>query len=78
MLAHPHPRARRAARSASSAWGTLGRGVAKVGEAFGMRVIVCNRPGAAPEPGRVGLDELLGAADIVSLHCPLDAGDARA
>jgi glycerate dehydrogenase len=29
-------------------WGTLGRGVAKVGEAFGMRVIVGERPGAAP------------------------------
>ena len=51
-------------------WGTLGRGVAAVGEAFGMRSIVCNRPGAAPEPGRVSLDELLAEADIVSLHCP--------
>ena len=26
-------------------WGTLGRGVAAVGEAFGMRAIICNRPG---------------------------------
>jgi glycerate dehydrogenase len=51
-------------------WGTLGRGVAAVGEAFGMRTLVCNRPGAAPEPGRVSLDELLATADIVSLHCP--------
>jgi glycerate dehydrogenase len=51
-------------------WGTLGRGVAAVGEAFGMRTLVCNRPGAAPEAGRVSLDELLATADIVSLHCP--------
>ena len=51
-------------------WGTLGRGVAAVGEAFGMRSIVCNRPGAPPEHGRVSLDELLATADIVSLHCP--------
>jgi glycerate dehydrogenase len=51
-------------------WGTLGRGVAAVGEAFGMRPIVCNRPGAPPLPGRVSLDELLARADIVSLHCP--------
>ncbi len=51
-------------------WGTLGRGVAAVGEAFGMRSIICNRPGAAPEHGRVSLDELLATADIVSLHCP--------
>ena len=51
-------------------WGTLGRGVAAVGDAFGMRTLVCNRPGAAPEPGRMSLDELLATADIVSLHCP--------
>jgi glycerate dehydrogenase len=51
-------------------WGTLGRGVAAVGEAFGMRSIICNRPGAPPEQGRVSLDELLATADIVSLHCP--------
>jgi glycerate dehydrogenase len=51
-------------------WGTLGRGVAAVGEAFGMRAIICNRPGAPPEQGRVSLDELLATADIVSLHCP--------
>jgi len=51
-------------------WGTLGRGVAAVGEAFGMRSIACNRPGAPPERGRVSLDELLATADIVSLHCP--------
>jgi len=66
-------------------WGTLGRGVAKVGEAFGMRVIVGERPGAAPEPGaarepgaapyteRVPLEQLLRRADIVSLHCPSTA-----
>jgi glycerate dehydrogenase len=52
-------------------WGTLGRGVAAVGEAFGMRSIICNRAGAPPELGRVTLDELLATADIVSLHCPL-------
>jgi glycerate dehydrogenase len=51
-------------------WGTLGRGAAKVAEAFGMRVMVANRPGEALVPGRVPLDELLGMADVVSLHCP--------
>jgi glycerate dehydrogenase len=72
-------------------WGTLGRGVAKVGEAFGMRVIVGERPGVALErdaaraggvapesaatldPVRVPLEQLLCAADIVSLHCPSTA-----
>ena len=54
-------------------WGTLGRGVAAVGEAFGMRSLACNRPGAPPRSGRVSLDELLATADIVSLHCPSTA-----
>lgn len=52
-------------------WGELGRAVAKAAEAFGMRVMVCNRPGAAPTDGRVPLEELLATADVVSLHCPL-------
>jgi glycerate dehydrogenase len=52
-------------------WGELGRGAARVAETFGMRVAIANRPGEPPAPGRVRLDELLAAADIVSLHCPL-------
>jgi glycerate dehydrogenase len=52
-------------------WGELGRAVARAAEAFGMRVIVGNRPGAERANGRVDLDELLATADVVSLHCPL-------
>jgi glycerate dehydrogenase len=52
-------------------WGNLGRGVAKAAQAFGMRVIVCGRPGTSRESGRVELHALLAAADVVSLHCPL-------
>jgi glycerate dehydrogenase len=59
-------------------FGALGRAVAKIGEAFGMHVIVARRPGAAPphssqpaDPSRVELAQLLAAADVVSLHCPL-------
>jgi glycerate dehydrogenase len=52
-------------------WGELGRGAARIAEAFGMWVVIANRPGAPPQAGRVPLDELLGIADIVSLHCPL-------
>lgn len=52
--------------------GELGSAVARVGEAFGMRVALARRPGADDDrPGRVGLDELLAGADVVSLHCPL-------
>ena len=53
-------------------WGELGRGAARIAEAFGMRVKIANRPGNAPQSGRVPLDELLATADIVSLHCPLN------
>jgi len=53
-------------------WGELGRGAARIAEAFRMQVKIANRPGSAPQSGRVPLDELLAAADIVSLHCPLN------
>jgi len=53
-------------------YGELGRGVARAAEAFGMDVIVAARPGATSiAPGRVGFDELLRRADVISLHCPL-------
>jgi len=53
-------------------WGELGRGVARIAEAFGMQVKIANRPGSPPQSGGVPLDELLAAADILSLHCPLN------
>jgi glycerate dehydrogenase len=52
-------------------WGELGQGAARIAEAFGMRVVIADRPGGVPRPGRVPLKELLTVADIVSLHCPL-------
>ncbi len=53
-------------------YGELGKGVARLGEAFGMQVIVAARPGSDEIPeGRVSLDELLRRADVISLHCPL-------
>jgi glycerate dehydrogenase len=52
-------------------WGDLGRGVAKIADAFGMQVIVANRPRGVAEPGRVDLAQLLQRSDVVSLHCPL-------
>lgn len=52
-------------------WGELGRGVARVAEAFGMRVLIANRRGAQPTAGRLSLEALLPVADILSLHCPL-------
>ncbi len=58
-------------------WGDLGRGVAKIADAFGMQVIIANRPGGAAQPGRVDLARLLATADVVSLHCPLTPATRR-
>ena len=52
-------------------YGSLGQAVARIGEAFGMRVLIAARPGQAASAERVPLHDLLRAADIVSLHCPL-------
>lgn len=52
-------------------YGELGRAVAKTAAAFGLKIIVAQRPGGEPQPGRIALDTLLETADIVSLHCPL-------
>ena len=52
-------------------YGTLGKGVAQVARAFGMQVLIANRPGGKREAGRVDLHELLPRVDVLSLHCPL-------
>ncbi len=52
-------------------YGELGRAVAKIATAFGIEVILCNRPGSKPTPGRMPLQEMLPQVDILSLHCPL-------
>lgn len=52
-------------------YGTLGRGVAEVAPAFGLKVSAAQRPGGAPQPDRLPLEELLPQVDILSLHCPL-------
>ena len=51
--------------------GALGRGVARAAHAFGLEVLVANRPGGERVPGRTDLDELLTRVDVLSLHCPL-------
>ncbi len=52
-------------------YGTLGRAVARVAEAFGMEVRVAARPGGPVPEGRLPLDELLPCVDVLTLHCPL-------
>lgn len=52
-------------------YGDIGRQVAAVGRAFGMRVLV-NRRQAGPEDGIAYVDRqtLFAESDVVSLHCP--------
>ncbi|MGB4947069.1 MAG: 2-hydroxyacid dehydrogenase [Candidatus Competibacter denitrificans] len=53
-------------------YGELGRGVARVADAFGMRILLAQRPGTVePEEGRIPLPVLLPQVDVLSLHCPL-------
>lgn len=55
-------------------YGELGRAVAQAAAAFGMRVLVAQRPGTEQQPaspGRLPLAELLPRVDVLSLHCPL-------
>ncbi|OGT90609.1 MAG: glycerate dehydrogenase [Gammaproteobacteria bacterium RIFOXYA12_FULL_61_12] len=52
-------------------YGELGKEVGKVAKAFGMELLIAQRPGGASQPGRVPTDVLLQQADIISLHCPL-------
>ncbi len=53
-------------------YGELGKGVARIARAFGMRVLISARPGThSVAEGRVSFDELLRESDVISLHCPL-------
>jgi glycerate dehydrogenase len=51
--------------------GTLGRSVAQLGEALGLRVLIAEQRGAALRPGRVAFEDVLRSSDAVSLHLPL-------
>lgn len=54
-------------------FGSIGRKVKKIAEAFGMRVIVNTRTIRDNEAEYVTLDKLLSRSDIITLHCPLTA-----
>lgn len=55
-------------------FGSIGRRVADVAKAFGMKVLVYKRSQVDDTTvTEVTLDELLQNSDIVSLHCPLNA-----
>jgi len=51
-------------------YGTLGRGIAEVAKAFGMKIVIARRPGNPPDD-RPSLAEMLPEIDVLTLHCPL-------
>ncbi len=60
-------------------FGQIGQAVARIGQAFGMRVIAHRRDHTAPPPEGVSyvpLDRLFSESDVVSLHCPLSPDTA--
>lgn len=53
--------------------GSLGAGVIRLAEAFGMRVWRAERKGVAvPRPGYQLFQQVLAEADAITLHCPLN------
>ena len=58
--------------------GTIGSKVAKVGEAFGMKVIYYSTSGTnhCTEYPSVPLDELMKVSDVISVHAPYNARTA--
>lgn len=50
--------------------GELGQAVAKLAQAFGMRVTFSARPGRDND-SRLSFQQLLKTADVISFHCPL-------
>jgi len=56
-------------------YGTLGRAVAGLGAALGMRVLAAEHKGAkVVRGGRVAFEEVLSESDVLTLHVPLNEG----
>lgn len=52
-------------------YGNTGKAVARVAEALGMSVLIAARNKDDRRPGRLPLEELLPAVDVLSIHVPL-------
>ncbi len=52
-------------------YGSLGKAVANIAQAFNMKVLISERPKACTiRPDRVAFEHVIKEADIISLHCP--------
>lgn len=59
-------------------YGSIGKKVAKIAQAFDMKVLAYNRSPKKDEGVRfVEMDELLEKSDIVSIHCPLNSDSEK-
>ena len=52
-------------------YGELGQAVAKLAEAFGMKVLIGSLPNRPTDASRIPFADLLPQVDFLSLHCPL-------
>jgi len=53
-------------------YGVLGKAVARLARALDMNVLVAEHRGHEPRPDRLRFEDMLGAADVISIHCPLN------
>ena len=62
-------------------YGRIGRAVARIGQAFGMKILTMRRNASSNVESDgiryVGLDTLLRESDVVTLHCPLTPETTR-
>jgi glycerate dehydrogenase len=55
-------------------YGSIGKAMARLGEAVGMRVLISEHKNAdTVRGGRTSFAEVLRQSDVISLHCPLTA-----
>ena len=53
-------------------YGSIGKAVARIGAAFGMKVLICTRTQPADCPFELcSLEEAAARADVLTFHCPL-------
>lgn len=58
-------------------YGNLAKSVEKIAKAFDMKVIIAEQKNAVEiRPGRVSFEQAIKTADVISLHCPLNAETA--
>jgi glycerate dehydrogenase len=71
LMLEPLPRALHGSTLGLIGHGGLGQRVETIARGFGMDVLVADRKGASPRPGRVAFDEVVSRSDVLVVMCPL-------